>query len=79
MCWWKRFNELCKECTWYPVGFNGGGTGGRDANGDGYNGGGGGGATHISLVSGTLEEIGESNKSEILIVAGGGGGSRWIN
>ena len=34
----------------------------------------GGGATHIARQSGTLAQIGEANKSKILIVAGGGGG-----
>ena len=47
---------------------------------DTYNGGGigynsGGGATHVALQTGTLEDIGEANKSNVLIVAGGGGGS----
>lgn len=53
----------------------------------GYNGGGaslssndylpmgsGGGATHIATASGTIASLGESNKSKLLIVAGGGGG-----
>jgi hypothetical protein len=48
-------------------GYNGGG------NGDGAGGGGGGGATHVALRTGTLVQIGEANKSEVLIVAAGGG------
>ena len=45
----------------------------------GYNGGGdgavgGGGATHVALQAGTLKDIGEANKSNVLIVAAGSGG-----
>lgn len=40
-------------------------------------GGGGAGATHIALMSGTLAEIGVSNKSQVLIVAGGSGGCSY--
>lgn len=59
----------------------------------GYNGGGasmsendihpmgsGGGATHIATASGTIASLGPSNKSKLLIVAGGGGGmGSWQN
>lgn len=60
-------------------GWNGGGTGGyhdRYGDYDRSSGGAGGGATHIALRTGTLAQIGASNLSQILIVAGGGGGAR---
>lgn len=56
-------------------GYNGGGTGGSYYATQG-NGGGGGGATHISLVSGLLKDIGKDNFiANGLIVSGGGGGA----
>ena len=48
-------------------GYNGGG------NGDGY-GAGGGGATHIATTTGVLKDL-SSNKSDVIIVAGAGGGA----
>ena len=54
--------------------YNGGGNGYVSTkSGDYY--GSGGGATHIANITGTLSSIGTSNKSKILIVAGGGGGA----
>lgn len=55
-------------------GYNGGGAGGGAWTTEYYNGSGGGGATHIATVTGTLATIGASNLSQILIIAGGGGG-----
>ncbi len=58
-------------------GFNGGGPGsgyrynnGAATAGDGRSGGG---ASHIALISGTLEQIGAARKNQILLVAGGAG------
>lgn len=53
-------------------GYNGGG--GGASNWSGVVGGAGGGATHIATMTGTLAEIGKTNLSKILIVAGGAGG-----
>lgn len=53
-------------------GYNGGGTGGT-TNRNGF-GAGGGGATHMAFVSGELKTL-ETQKEQILIVAGGGGGT----
>ena len=58
-----------------PGGYNGGGNGRWD-NHDDESSGGGGGATHMAKVSGTLNTL-SSNVSDILIVAGGGGGVSW--
>lgn len=55
-------------------GFNGGGNGGGGSSYKGLSGSGGG-ATSISLLSGTIEQIGVGNISKILVVAGGGAGS----
>lgn len=57
-------------------GYNGGGSGCSDGSDDEASGGGGG-ATHIARINGTLEQIGETNKSQVLIVAGGGGGRSY--
>ena len=57
-------------------GYNGGGSGSSDGSDDEASGGGGG-CTHIAYVTGTLAEIGASNKSQVLIVAGGGGGKSY--
>lgn len=48
------------------------GSGGYNGGGDGAVGGGG--ATHVALQTGTLKDIGEANKSNVLIVAAGSGG-----
>ena len=57
------------------AGDGGSGSGGYNGGGGGIDGGGGGGgATHVALETGTLVEIGETNKSNVLIVAAGGGG-----
>ena len=48
------------------------GVGGYNGGGDGVEGGGG--ATHVALQTGTLKDIGEANKSNVLIVAAGSGG-----
>lgn len=66
--------ELSKDTTIYIViggqyGYNGGGS-------PGENGGYGGGATHIATRNGLLSSL-ESYKSDILIVAGGGGGAEY--
>ena len=59
-----------------PGGYNGGGNGTEDQNDD-ESSGGGGGATHIATSTGTLSDIGYSNRSNVLIVAGGGGGGSF--
>ena len=59
-----------------PGGYNGGGNGTEDQNDD-ESSGGGGGATHIAIITGTLSDIGYSNRSNVLIVAGGGGGGSF--
>ena len=56
-------------------GYNGGGDGRWD-NSDNEVSGAGGGATHIATTSGLLSNL-ESNKNNILIVSGSGGGSTW--
>lgn len=70
--------------TWSKGGFNGGGDGARRSAGVGhgantylgYNPGlAGGGATHMALITGTIAEIGYDRRGQILLVAGGGGGS----
>lgn len=71
--------KLRKGTVYVVVGGQGVSTGAY-ASASGYNGGGtapipGGGATHIAKITGTLAEIGESNKSKVIIVAGGGGGT----
>lgn len=65
-----------------PGGYNGGGDGHNTSYGSAGDqkryGGGGGGATHIALVTGTLNGIGKTDfvdNGKGLIVAGGGGGS----
>ncbi len=63
-------------CAGGKDGYNGGGSGGRDAYGN--RGGSGGGATHIAGVSGLLRNLSVS-REEIYIVAGGGGGSGGSN
>ena len=54
-------------------GYNGGGNGHSSYNNSNSFGSGGGGATHIALKSGLLGTL-ENDKSDILIVSGGGGG-----
>ena len=54
-------------------GYNGGGNANYGSHG------GGGGATHIAKETGTLAELGVENISQILIVAGGGGGYAYDN
>lgn len=54
-----------------PGGYNGGGKGHSSGN---WWVGSGGGCTHIAKISGTLHDIGASRKSQVLAVAGGGGG-----
>ena len=58
-------------------GFNGGGTGGKSVARNVYGGAGGGGASHIATRPGLLSELKDYN-SDILIVAGGGGGNGLI-
>ena len=60
----------------YTGGYNGGGTGGGKSGTDSA---GGGGATHIATMTGTLRQIGEANKSKVLIVGGGAGGNGCTN
>ena len=76
-------NSTSSNCNGAAGGYNGGGRGGNDSNCDtGGNGiepgAGGGGATHIATVSGLLQNIGASNISKVLIVAGGGGGGAYV-
>ena len=59
-------------CAGGTDGYNGGGSGGRDAYGE--RGGPGGGATHIASKDGLLSSL-SSDRSCVYIVAGGGGGS----
>lgn len=59
--------------------------GGNGTNHNGYNGGGrsnygnstGGGCSSVSLISGTVASIGETNRDSLLVVAGGGGGNAY--
>ena len=59
-------------CVGGMNGYNGGGSGGRDAYGN--RGGCGGGATHIAYDDGVLKNL-SGARDRVLIVAGGGGGS----
>lgn len=69
--------RLAGNTSYIPGGFNGGGSARSYPynNGDGWSGVGcsAAGATHIALISGTLQNIGASRKNQVLIVAGGAG------